>query len=125
MRLKYFVLSLIVSSLISFNSFAAQMIDCYQANVSYDDQGRVTLTDDNGNIMGTYDNTEAMLADVFGLNISANWNDVLTNFNNSYNSSNSSSSSSSKTRGRLIYSVEEANAAVRDGAVNKIRLRYK
>ena len=126
MRLKYFVLSLIVSSLISFNSFAAQMIDCYQANVSYDEQGRVTLTDDNGNVMGTYDSEDAMLADVFGLNISSDWNDVYTSFNNSYNSSNNSSSNGSdKRRGRLIYSVEEANKVVKEGAVNRFRLRNK
>lgn len=124
MRLKYFVLSLILSSLIAFNSFAGKMIDCYQANVSYDAQGHVTLTDDDGNVMGTYDSEEAMLADVFGLNVSSNWNNVLKSFNNNYNPSNNSNASA-KPRGRLIYSIQEATDAAREGSVNRVRLRYK
>ena len=52
--------------------------------------------------------------------------EILTVDMNKFNmANNNSSNGSGKTRGRLIYSVQEANEVAKDGSVNKVRLRYK
>ncbi len=101
---------------------AAALSRCYNEDFSfeYGENGGVTVKNMAGETVATYDSMDALLLDKFG------FVPPLTVDMNKFNmANNNSSNGSGKTRGRLIYTVEEAMEVVKDGTVNKVRLRYK
>ncbi len=103
---------------------AESSIMCSSVSFTYNDDGSVVASTRRGDT--TYASAEEAYLAVYGvvptMTIEETGYDTLFGLNNS---SNNSSSSSNKHRGRLIYTVQEANEVAKDGAVNKVRLRYK
>ena len=94
----------------------------YGENYSFDygENGGVQVKNQDGEVVATYASMDALLLDRFGFVPEVN-----IDMNKFTAAGHNSSNSSAKTRGRLIYSVQEANEVAKDGSVNKVRLRYK
>ena len=86
--------------------------NCGSYSYSYADDGRVTVTDNEGNVLGTYSDFSAALTDMYGyapeMTLSASGNN----------------SQSEQKAGRLIYTVQEAEKLSKPTG-NRFRLRYK
>ena len=120
MKHKYFLvtLSFIVSCFLALCASAG----CYGEDFSfeYGENGGIQVKNMNGEVVATYDSMDALLIDRFGF-----VPELTIDMNKFTMASSQNSNGSSKTRGRLIYTVEEAMQVVKDGSVNKVRLRYK
>ena len=117
--------------------------------ITYDDEGRIIGARNSGYTSGTvfthnedgtvtvsywwgdevFDSAEEAYEYIFGfipaLNLADSEYAGWITLSSANNSSPSSSSGLDRQRGRLIYTVKEANKVAKEGAVNKIRLRYK
>ncbi len=105
-------------------SSAEQRIFCGRHDIVYNDDGTVSVWRYQNETV--YDSLDDMFLSLFGYippkTIGESGYADLTSWNKDSLNNNSSSS---KPRGRLIYTVEEANEAAKEGAVNKVRLKYK
>ncbi len=96
---------------------------------AYNDDGTITVTVQDSDY--TFDSAEEAYEYIFGfvpvINLAeseyANW-EIPSGFSLP-SSSSSSSSGLDRQRGRLIYTVREANEVAKEGSVNKFRLRYR
>lgn len=139
MKMGKFLIVFILSLFTSFSVFAACSTDGTfneetgeftkgEVQLTYGEDGSVTVqyTSWGEEIIQTYDSVEDMLFAFYGFRPEMTLSEDIRNLmSGGHNNNSNSSNASSKTRGRLIYTVEEANEATKEGAVNKIRLRYK
>ena len=127
MKAKIFILTLL--SLVCFSvgiCYADDDIGCGRKTISYNDDGSVTLKYEGDEEGITYNSLNDMYMSLYGFvpPLTLEESGYKQMFNISSTSHNSSIGSN-KTRGRLIYSVQEANEVTKEGTVNRVRLRYK
>ncbi|MBR6408813.1 MAG: hypothetical protein IKS23_01040 [Alphaproteobacteria bacterium] len=140
MKKEKFLIAFILSLFISSSVFAACSTDgTYneetgeftkgEVQLTYGEDGSVTVqyTSWGEEIVQTYDSVEDMLFDFYGFRPEMTLSQDIQNIMSGGNQQNASnnSNSSHKIRGRLIYTVQEADAVAKEGSVNKVRLRYK
>ncbi len=99
-----------------------QSVACNDMNIEYGDGGGVTVKNYNGEVVGTYENIDDMFLQMFGYIPEMQLSESSMTPPSNHNTT--SSSSSNKQRGRLIYTVKEAESLSKPTG-NKFRIRYK
>ncbi len=133
MKIKTFLIAFLTATFISAGAFAENNeeigIGCNGKTVTYNDDGTVTLTWDDWDEGTTYNSLEEMYMDLYGFVPAATLAESglgqYFNISSPNNNSNQSHNGLDRPRGRLIYSVKEATEVTKEGAVNKVRLRYR
>ncbi|MBR6408879.1 MAG: hypothetical protein IKS23_01370 [Alphaproteobacteria bacterium] len=130
MKMKFFMISLFAALLFSVNVKAEEGDDgiyCGGQTFIYNDDGTFTIRWDGG-YEETYDSLDDYYTEMYGYLPDKNLadTDLMTMFNISLpNNSSQSQSGLNRQRGRLIYTVKEANDIAKEGSINKVRLRYR
>ncbi len=103
---------------------AEQRIYCGRHDIVYNEDGTISVWRYENETV--YDSLDDFFMEKYGFIPSRTLGESgyadLTSWNRDSSSNNSSSH---KQRGRLIYTIQEANEVAKDGTTNKVRLRYK
>ena len=137
MKIQTFLIAFLTTVLISASAqadpigpgdFGGDGIQCSGKTYTYNADGSVTVKWDWDDEGVTYDSMDDYYMDVYGFippkTFAEGGFDQMFNITSPNNSSNNQNGLN-RQRGRLIYSVKEANEVAKDGSVNKVRLRYR
>ncbi len=130
MKMKFFMISLFAALLFSVNVKAEEGDDgiwCGGQTFIYNDDGTFTIRWDGG-YEETYDSLDDYYTEKYGYLPDKNLadTDFITIFGISLPNNNPGQSNGlDRPRGRLIYTVQEASEITKEGAINKVRLRYR
>ncbi len=130
MKMKFFMISLFAALLFSVNVKAEEGDDgiwCGGQTFIYNDDGTFTIRWDGG-YEETYDSLDDYYMEKYGYlpdkNLEGSDLALMFGITLPQNSSNSGNGLN-RPRGRLIYTVQEASEITKEGAINKVRLRYR
>ncbi|MBR6408891.1 MAG: hypothetical protein IKS23_01430 [Alphaproteobacteria bacterium] len=136
MKIQTFLIAFLTIVLISASAqagiaqvdFGGDGIQCSGKTYTYNADGSITVKWDWDDEGVTYDSMDDYYMDVYGFippkTFADGGFDQMFNITSANNSSQNQNGLS-RQRGRLIYSVKEANEVAKEGSVNKVRLRYR
>ncbi len=128
MKIKLFMTALLATIFFtSMNAKAWYNGEICEGNLvfTYNSDGSITVKDDYANEEVTYDSLDSLYMAMYGFIPPKTLAENETAQRLNIPMPNNNSNSSNKRRGRLIYTVQEANEVSKDGSVNKFRIRYK